>query len=937
MAMAAAVQVMQSSASLSRQQAPSTAPVLEFACLFTRDLRRKQKRWQDGRLKYHTFNKRIMVYDDHGNFVGDAHWREDYDLNDGDEVELERGGVIVQVSECTGSRDQDLSELVDKRAQEKAERHAAALARRPPALDSAPTFQAVAPHFQLRHKPLHHLIGTPTGHHGRALMPTESPYEERQKMSVPPQDSTTRPAKRRKREVSPPSKGGYAQSLFGAALTLSGTPTSTPSIRSRPPKASPDPDHHDEDEDSAPILTRPIAMATTISKEMLDRAPRTILLNKISRVPEALVQDMNEIQFPSLPIESGTVPDEQHNLTGSTRRLGLERNGKARRRVVEDDSLHPTSVNSNATDLNPDKSNPTRLKGKCDVLDDVPSATSSGSKKPKHPSLVPKSKTSVRSQGLSAVSSLRNMPNPTGPNQESWGSDHKQTISEPRTELRIKPRKKRGLLMISENLETCNSSSLRVAKNRIDRQDPSTLLVDKATRHLNNNVSDRNGSLGIESSEDNHSRRKKENTINSTKGINKRSSGPAKTDLHDRQNTANHEGHLAKQLDTSHFLRRAGSSDEEPFSTHSVSSTKPKSRERQNREMRRDKQYSPTDEESEDVPDISSPVIQDECGRLEKVSHSHHDKISDRRTTMLESAHEDADLTSTAGSPKRRRQSSRKKKKAPTEDDIDPSMTKRCDDKKDEEDFLFGNVPAPRLAHLGRKSIRSREVIGFIFDDEDIIDCGGLPQSGDGGKCGKESLAHHLSADHLGEQATKFEANRTNMITTDGNRINANDHCQDYSPIKEIKVAEDCTIPRSTDRRNTDTADVEATSKFLREKAKSGVAQTDASLDMQAPVLENAAAVSQPSSRIVVNPATRGKKAAKPSDAAGQVPQCPLPSEAVAGNPSISGKHEDDRRRSRVENRVKEATITPMPGFARANGGPWSREAHDLFEFTRPP
>jgi len=48
---------------LTARPTQNTAPVLEFQCLFTFDLRRKQKRWQDGFLRFHTFNKRIMVYD----------------------------------------------------------------------------------------------------------------------------------------------------------------------------------------------------------------------------------------------------------------------------------------------------------------------------------------------------------------------------------------------------------------------------------------------------------------------------------------------------------------------------------------------------------------------------------------------------------------------------------------------------------------------------------------------------------------------------------------------------------------------------------------------------------------------------------------------------------------------------------------------------------
>ncbi|KAI8231079.1 hypothetical protein K4K54_000297 [Colletotrichum sp. SAR 10_86] len=97
---------------------PASAPVHEFICLFTHDLKRKQKRWQDGRLKFHTFNKRIMVYDERGNFIGDMHWNEDFAFGEGEEFNLERGAVIVQVAECIGTKDQDLTDLLDKRARD---------------------------------------------------------------------------------------------------------------------------------------------------------------------------------------------------------------------------------------------------------------------------------------------------------------------------------------------------------------------------------------------------------------------------------------------------------------------------------------------------------------------------------------------------------------------------------------------------------------------------------------------------------------------------------------------------------------------------------------------------------------------------------------------------------------------------------------------------
>lgn len=225
--------------------APSTATVLEFRCLFTHDLRRKQKRWQDGRLKYHTFNSRVMVHDERGNSVGDMHWHGEYDFGEGEEVQLDRGGVIVQVEELVERRETDLTELVDKRLQEKQQRQIQQLARstassavlprslhRPPAI--APD-RAIPP----RHRPLHHVIGTPTGHHGKALVPKESPYEQRQQATESPDD---RAPKRRKYDDAPPSKSGYASALFGQTLTLSATPSSSISAIRRPrPEARSDP------------------------------------------------------------------------------------------------------------------------------------------------------------------------------------------------------------------------------------------------------------------------------------------------------------------------------------------------------------------------------------------------------------------------------------------------------------------------------------------------------------------------------------------------------------------------------------------------------------------------------------------------------------------------------------------------------------------------
>lgn len=213
----------------------NTAPVLEFRCLFTSDIRRKQKRWQDGRLKFHTFNKRVMVYDERLNFVGDTHWH-DYHIDEGEELELDRAAVLVQVADCLGSRDQDLTELLDKRTKQREER---AAVRRPSSspvevpFDNLRNARQPTPYSKLSQKPLSALLGTPTGHHGRALLPTTSPFEDRQKDLRQERDTEERPSKRRKAEPTY-SKAGYAQNLTGAMLDLSSTPHSTAHLRREP-------------------------------------------------------------------------------------------------------------------------------------------------------------------------------------------------------------------------------------------------------------------------------------------------------------------------------------------------------------------------------------------------------------------------------------------------------------------------------------------------------------------------------------------------------------------------------------------------------------------------------------------------------------------------------------------------------------------------------
>jgi hypothetical protein len=156
----------------------NSAPVAEFRCLYTQDVRRKQKRWQDGYLKFHTFNSRVMVYDQARNFLGDTYHKDSDELHEGDELKL-NNGALVEVAEPMGITHTDLTQLLEKKTKEQPPRPTAPSQPKPFQRPSsvAPT-NAQRNASQLRHKSLNTLLGTPKGPIGKA-QPMKSPYEAR--------------------------------------------------------------------------------------------------------------------------------------------------------------------------------------------------------------------------------------------------------------------------------------------------------------------------------------------------------------------------------------------------------------------------------------------------------------------------------------------------------------------------------------------------------------------------------------------------------------------------------------------------------------------------------------------------------------------------------------------------------------------------------------
>lgn len=137
-----------------------------------------------------------MVYDVSRNYIGDMHWRENEILHDGDEFELDRG-VLIQVGEATGSIDQDLTGLFEKR-KKAPEMAVHEEVQSQPIVVSTARLTAVQP-SQLRPKTLNALLGTPKGRLGRAAFPSKSPHELRTESENLCWDQD-RPAKRQRIE-----------------------------------------------------------------------------------------------------------------------------------------------------------------------------------------------------------------------------------------------------------------------------------------------------------------------------------------------------------------------------------------------------------------------------------------------------------------------------------------------------------------------------------------------------------------------------------------------------------------------------------------------------------------------------------------------------------------------------------------------------------------
>lgn len=235
--------------------------------MFTHDILKKSKKWHDGSLRYHTFNKRVMVYDDTMNLVGDLHYRQAEEFAEGLELKLDRP-VLVQVEEPLGQTNTDLTPLLGRQRQD---------VNNQASNQTQPTRASLArinaANSQARPKSIKELLGASQGRLGRARLPTQSPFKQRQALAdVQP---TTQPSPKR-RKISTGNENEPAI-VPAQAAPVRPSPVAPPSVPLKPVQlAGPAVDISSDDEPSTRQIPRTANNAMQASREKGSRKPKPL-------------------------------------------------------------------------------------------------------------------------------------------------------------------------------------------------------------------------------------------------------------------------------------------------------------------------------------------------------------------------------------------------------------------------------------------------------------------------------------------------------------------------------------------------------------------------------------------------------------------------------------------------------------------------------------
>ncbi|KAK6335775.1 hypothetical protein TWF730_003152 [Orbilia blumenaviensis] len=154
-----------------------SAPIDEYIVLWTADKHKKLKKWHDGYMRYHTFNKRLMVYDHLMNKVCDKFLPESEQMDVGDELIFD--SHLVTIEDVKGRQTQDLRPLFEKTVDRRRERGATSTPVRTVGTPGAST-QSPTPTL------LRSIPSRPTMGRGRPIYPSPTTKSIPQKSPEPP-------------------------------------------------------------------------------------------------------------------------------------------------------------------------------------------------------------------------------------------------------------------------------------------------------------------------------------------------------------------------------------------------------------------------------------------------------------------------------------------------------------------------------------------------------------------------------------------------------------------------------------------------------------------------------------------------------------------------------------------------------------------------------
>ena len=902
---------------------PTSAQVLDFICLFSHDLRRKQKRWQDGRLKYHTFNKRVMVYDDRAHFIGDAHWQGDGDLESGETIELDRGGAIVEVQECVGSKEQDLSELLDKRAREVEKRREMAAAKTPARTqasgagrlsssvgartvagignDAAPSRGEGRTNPHMTHRSLNTMLPSP-GPIGRANIPDRSPFEARQTIKQQHREFERgevnyTSSKRRKLDDddSPEMRKGHAQALFGTKLTLSATPLSTPWMRGQPLKETTNVQPMKETTNVQPLSTPEPKSSRVVELPLVSSDDSTVISAQETRVHDtnytrepqkSQLQDVvrdtrrdpqHPDDQPSARDESSTKPPAEAQIQ-KTAPLQKRKSHLNKTQTLQQPTKPvalPGHITREVTDLSLSNEEPRKV---VELVLEVQSKESHLNHKLEEDGTNQGTASNLRSSSLSSTAKDITSGHDAAPSLFS------RKEGEVRTELRIRSRKRRGLLMMTEKESVTDQRNM-----------PTGAVGQKGTSKSN---IDQDALVKVRC-----------HSLRLQKGTNDLASGAS-------------IGH--------------GTADRGP----PIKQRTPGS-------------PSHIDADNPQLPTIPQPDMH--LNEKEKSDPDHdiqtREKLPRKRSRVpVSKSIVDVDVTdvATKDTPKPRYRRSLRSVSTESESDHErQEMVTRARPTKPEKENQKQPKTKIQVRRVGSKSTKSKEIFGWVPPNNGL----NMPaayKAADGLFGGKENCTETAAAPLTERAEATIQPDRIDgeneFIHQVGDREKRQGEIllEDFPRCGDLSDAE---IPSELPGNGTSTVAISSPPKDQRARRGSEYVSEIRKIESNSPQVrsvkpaeklepitaaragvDGARGVNNAGNsehKIIHNPASRGRKAALACHAAGQLVEASVPFEPTRPfkpQAKALGKAKDNA----------------LPGFSKANGGAWSAHAEDLLGMTRP-